>query len=129
MLDISGALTGALTLSGVPSVMDVASGAGGCAVAKRRAPIPRPATNATRAITAIEATAHGRVAEMRGSDVGREPTAAPQRWQNFAPADSEERQAVHSAPSNGAPHDEQKRPPVDGALHEGQVAGVVMREK
>jgi hypothetical protein len=73
--------------------------------------------------------AHGRVAEMRGSDVGREPTAAPQRWQNFAPADSDERHAAQSAPSNGAPHEEQKRPPVDGALHEGQVAGVVIPER
>jgi RNA polymerase sigma-70 factor (ECF subfamily) len=78
-------------------------------------------------MTAMDATAHGSVAETRGSD-GREPTAAPQRWQNFAPAESDERQAAHTAPSNGAPHEEQKRPPVDGALHEGQVAGVVIGE-
>ena len=71
-------------------------------------------------MTAIDATAHGSVAETRGSD-GREPTAAPQRWQNFAPAESDERQAAHTAPSNGAPHEEQKRPPLDSALHEGQT--------
>jgi len=91
----------------------------------RRAPMLRPATSATKATTAIDATAQGSVAETRGSE-GREPTAAPQRWQNLAPALSDERQAAQTAPSNGAPHEEQKRPPVDGALHDGQVAGVGM---
>jgi hypothetical protein len=70
------------------------------------------------------AIAHGSVAETRGSD-GREPTAAPQRWQNFAPAVSDERHAAHTAPSNGAPHEEQKRPPLDGALQEGQLGMAV----
>jgi hypothetical protein len=121
MLEMSGALTGALTLSAAPSELAVASDAdGGCAAATRRAPIPLPATSATNAMTAIEATPQGSVAETRGSD-GRDPTAAPQRWQNFAPAESDERQAAQTAPSNGAPHEEQKRPPVDGALHEGQT--------
>lgn len=92
----------------------------GAAVAKRRAPIPLPATSATNAMTAIDAMAHGSVAVTRGSD-GREPTAAPHRWQNFALAESDERQAAHTAPSNGAPHEEQKRPPLDSALHEGQT--------
>jgi hypothetical protein len=129
MLEISGALTGAPTLSVAPSEVAAGSEAdGGGAAATRRAPIPLPATSATKAMTAIDATAHGSVAETRGSD-GREPTAAPQRWQNFAPGESDERHAAHTAPSNGAPHEEQKRPPVDGALHEGQVAGGVIGGK
>jgi len=70
---------------------------------------------------AIDATAHGMVDVDRGSDDGAAPTAVPQRWQNFAPAVSDDRQAGQIAPSNGAPHDEQNRPPVDGVEQTGHV--------
>jgi hypothetical protein len=116
---MSGARTGAGPASAVVSVGGAATGV------TRRTPMLRPATSATRATTAIDATAHGSVADTRGSEE-REPTAAPHRWQNFAPALSEDRQAAQTAPSNGAPHEEQKRPPVDGVLHDEQVAGVGM---
>ena len=122
MLEMSGARTGA---SG--AVSSAAAAGGAADGVERRAPMPRPATSATSATTAIDAMAHGRVADTRGSEE-REPTAAPHRWQNLAPAVSDERHAAQTAPSNGAPHEEQKRPPVDGALHDGQVAGVGMPE-
>jgi hypothetical protein len=72
---------------------------------------------------AIDATAHGTVDVDRGSADGAAPTAVPQRWQNLAPAVSDDRQAGQIAPSNGAPHDEQNRPPVDGVEQTGHVMG------
>jgi len=66
-------------------------------------------------MSAIAVTAHGSTLDPRPSTGGAAPTAAPHRWQNLAPAVSDDRHAAHSAPSNGAPHSAQNRPPVDVA--------------
>jgi hypothetical protein len=60
------------------------------------------------------------------------PTAVPQRWQNFAPGESSERQPAQAASATAAPQLEQNRP-VTGAAQFGQVlvdvAAVGMRQK
>jgi hypothetical protein len=58
---------------------------------------------------AMAATAHGTaVAEDRwAATVGWEPTAVPQRWQNFAPGERSERQPGQTASPTAAPHSEQ----------------------
>ena len=83
----------------------------------RPSPMPklRPATTAIIAMSAIAVTAHGSKVALRPSMGDAAPTAVPHRWQNLAPAVSDERHAAQSAPSNGAPQSAQNRPPVDAA--------------
>ena len=110
--------------------------AAACGAAGVRVPPKRcPATRATSASSAIAATAQGSAEAADRCSVGAAavvPTAVPQRWQNFAPGESSERQPVHAASATAAPHSEQKRP-VTGAEQVGQVfadvAVVGMRQK
>jgi hypothetical protein len=83
----------------------------------------------------MAATAQGRADAADRCSVaatGALPTAVPQRWQNFAPGESSERQPAQAASATAAPHSEQKRP-ATGAEQLGQVfsdvAVVGMRQK
>jgi hypothetical protein len=99
-----------------------------------------PATSAMSATSAIAATAHGSALLVPRSDAvaggAAAPAGVPQRWQNFAPAVSDARQAVHWAPASGAPQLEQNFPEAV-ALQAGHVlvadagggADAVMAEK
>ncbi len=87
-------------------------------------------------MSAIDAMAQGSVLDPRASQGGAAPTAEPQRWQNLAPEVSDDRQAAQRAPSKGAPHSAQNRPPEDVAPQlphvrsaGGAGAGVVIRVK
>ena len=55
---------------------------------------------------------------------GALPTAVPQRWQNFAPGESSERQPAQAASATAAPQLEQNRP-VTVAEQLGQVWAAV----
>src|SRR5690348_12636709 len=75
------------------------------------------------ATSAMPATAHGRAVAKPvccAWAAGAAPTAVPHRWQNFAPAVSDEPQPEQGAPSSGAPQLAQKRP-LAAALQFGQV--------
>jgi len=73
----------------------------------------------------MAATAQGRAdADAAGrvslAAMGRDPTAVPQRWQNFAPGVSGAAHDAHVAPASGAAQFEQNFP-VPGVPHAGQT--------
>jgi hypothetical protein len=57
-----------------------------------------------------------------GTAAGADPTAAPQRWQNFAPGVSADAHAGQIAPLRGAPHSAQNLPvPTEPQVGHGEV--------
>src|SRR5688500_7102800 len=84
---------------------------------------PRPATIANSARKASAATIHGSAFVLGSWGTALvDPTAEPQRWQNFAPGLSVAEHAAHLAPASGAPQFAQYWP-VPGVPQDLQVVG------